>query len=826
MPSVRFRLLTGLKRKIITSARLKGSWDDQGRPATDWGSPRPMTPFQAEDGCPAFFLEVPLQAPAGQLFQWGVIISTATQNDLWGVMPEIRDRNSAQRVLSFVLGPDGQQTVDYYLTDARRVGAQKLSAAGSSTAALRFTVWAPNARQVTALIAKTWNLDDPDRRPLGKTSINVQKIAGGYIDPSSIEERYPLHRQDDGYWATNGAEADLAVFCKFDHRPYMYEVIRDDGSLRYRTDLHSRCQIGAGTFDPKDAAYAGRILDLDGITGCSVVIDPDCVTTNFEERNGLGDVVYPETEWISTEDFWRDEYRPGRPVPRRVEDLVIYELHLGSLGFSHAGPGTLADAMQFVDYLEMLGVNAVELLPLSEFGDGGYNWGYGTSHYFAIEYAGGGRDKFKFFVRECHRRGIAVIVDVVYNHFTFEPERAEEHYDSADDSRNIYYWYEGKPSDYAHPNEGYCQNGSSGRTPRFHEEAVRQMFISSAAVLMEEFHIDGFRVDLTQAMHRDNQLEGADHRAVPDANIFGAKFLRQWCRTLKLLNPEVMLIAEDHTGWPAVLEAPDSGGLGFDATWYADFYHNLSGDTQHGGAAWLLRNAGYGDDRPLAMDTFAGVLGNSGHRVVVYHISHDEAGNSTGTRRTVSTAVNGAPLVGETRRYAEARSRVAAGLSLLSAGTPMFLFGEEVATERTFVYGQILAGKLDFAGLRAGEGQRMFRYYSDLIRLRLAHPGLRSRNIDVLAWHDEHRLIVFHRWNDLGDDLLMVASLNNQAFDRGYTFYQLRIPTGGWREIFNSDAAVYGGNNIGNSGAVLPSSGGTFTCVIPANGLLVFHRDS
>jgi len=694
------------------------------------------------------------------------------------------------------------------------------------------------------VMGKTWDIDDPARAPLsgpGKppTSINVQKIAGGYVEdnpskPQGAVECYAMSPIGDGIWATLADGAGLADFAMFDHRPYIYRIYYNDGSIHYRTDLYSRCQVGAGSTNPQGAVYTGRLLDLDGIVSCSAVVDPENVTQFFEERDDRGNVIFPEKDWLSWEEFWEDEHRPNRPVPHRIEDLVIYELHLGTLGFDHAGPGTLADAMKLVDYLEMLGVNAVELLPLAEFGSGGINMGYGNSHHFAIEFAGGGRDNYKFFIRECHRRGIAVIVDVVYNHYTPNAERAEWQYDAPLPQDNNYYWYEGNWDD-NHPiyftrdgkpfrDGGYCNNGSSGWTPRFWQEAVRQMFISSAAVLVEEFHVDGFRVDLTQAIHRDNTLN-VDGRPIPDANIFGIKFLRQWSRTLKLLNPDVMLIAEDHTGWSAVVEDPDNpGGLGFDVTWYADFYHNLSGETQHGGAAWLLKNAGYGDDRPLAMDTFAGVLRESANRKVVYHISHDEAGNSSGTRRTILTAVNGAPLLGPTRRFAEARSRVAAGLSILSAGTPMFLFGEEVATDTPFTYDHILAGKVDLWGLRAREGRGVFQYYADLCRLRIGHPGLCSRNIDVLYCHNDHRLIAFHRWDNQGDDLLVVVSLNNRPFDRGYVFSGLRIPAGGWQEIFNSDAAAYGGNNVGNSGRTLACNGGQFEAIVPANGVVVFKR--
>ena len=84
----------------------------------------------------------------------------------------------------------------------------------------------------------------------------------------------------------------------------------------------------------------------------------------------------------------------------------------------------MSDAIVFLDHLVDLGVNAVELLPMAEF-SGTVSWGYGDTHHFCIESSAGGRDKYRHFVRECHRRGIAVIQDVVYNHYDFEAERAQ-----------------------------------------------------------------------------------------------------------------------------------------------------------------------------------------------------------------------------------------------------------------------------------------------------------------------------------------------------------------------------------------------------------------
>jgi 1,4-alpha-glucan branching enzyme len=199
-------------------------------------------------------------------------------------------------------------------------------------------------------------------------------------------------------------------------------------------------------------------------------------------------------------------------------------------------------------------------------------------------------------------------------------------------------------------------------------------------------HIDGLRVDLTQAIHRDNALHD-DGRSIGNANIFGQKFLRQWSRTLRMIQPTVMLIAEDHTGWDAVTKPPAEGGLGFDATWEVTFYHNLIGDSDMAGdRARLLKRAGLGGNEVLQMDRFSGALYGSRYKRIVFHESHDEAGNASGTARTMVTAVNGAPLVDATRIAAEARSRVCFGLSLLSAGTPMFFMGEEIGAQKHYTF--------------------------------------------------------------------------------------------------------------------------------------------
>lgn len=820
-----FSYHTGIARELFANPVLAGSWDGAGHFSGQW-SEQQMVRTVGLDGCPTFTAAVHLESEdPHQAFYWGVKLDGPAGAQAWAIPTEEGTPESNSRRRSFTFDSSAEQA--YYFNQSRRLGAQKHGRG------IRFSVWAPNATNVEVCIANLWQKDrdpqtesliDPNRSPAIQSSDRCT-ISGGYIEDGTAAGRHPtwvpfqMTRGEGGIWATDPADGELASFAKFDHVPYMFRVTKHNGRVVYRTDLYSRCQIGFGA-DKPNGSYTGLTRELDGTVSCSVVVDPDTVTAQFFERN------WPETLWTPQDEFFAKEPPHPSLAYLRLQDLVIYELHVGALGFGRGpkDPGTLEDAVNFLDYLEDLGVNAVELLPLSEFGGGGAGWGYATSHYYAIEYGGGGRDNYKWFIRECHKRGIAVILDVVYNHYNHNAERAEWMYDTDSHEKNAYYWYEGGPGDYPEFNGnvpvdqagqgGYVDNMSTGWAPRYWEEIVRGMFVSSAIALVEEFQVDGFRVDQTTSIRSYNKLH-ANGQEVGNANAFGAKLLREFTRSLRFVKPGVKLMAEDHENWDGVTRPPDEGGLGFDAAWYADFYHHLIGDTDKGSDyAKLIKTAALGDDRALAMDKFAGALqATGGGARVVYHESHDEAGNGHLTDRTINVAGS------------EARCRFAAGVTLLSAGVPMFLFGEEVGASKQFLYNKVLENREDYQAMRQGSGRSLFEYYRQLIRLRLNHPGLRSPDIDVVFVHNEHRLIVFHRWGG-GQDFLIVASLNRCAFDQpSYLFHAERIPSGNWREIFNSDAADYGGANVGNYGRAIGNQAGSFECVVPANGVIVFQRE-
>jgi 1,4-alpha-glucan branching enzyme len=348
-----------------------------------------------DDGCPAFEAVVNFDDSAiGEVLRWGVKLDGPLGAGLWGIASEVDDIASKVRERSFTLQA-GVHSEVYYLMHCSRLGA--LPQPGSS--GIRFLLWAPNARSIDVVFA------DP---------------AHGYIadNGAGVVESTAMTPMQGGVW-----QATFADFSQFVGRPYMFRVVKDDGSVAFRTDIYSRKQIGAGNIDPKGEPYLGLPADLDGPPSCSVVCDPHKILLNSGQE-------------MPVDEFWADEFSADHPLPTKLEDLVIYELHVGSLGFGKPNPGTLTDAVAYVDHLVKLGVNAVELMPIAEFEDKA-NWGYGTSHYFAIDEAAGGTDCMRQFVRACHRQGIVVILDVCYNHFDPDGDRIEWAYDSNDPTEHF-----------------------------------------------------------------------------------------------------------------------------------------------------------------------------------------------------------------------------------------------------------------------------------------------------------------------------------------------------------------------------------------------------
>lgn len=867
MLTVDFIYYTGLKNEIFRNAKLVGSWDDQGLYSSRWSSVE-MKKVILEDGCPGFQATVRFdESQLGYLFFWGVLADGPSGTNNWAINLEVNDHNSNARYVTFTLTKD-ITIQSYYFTNCRRLGSNKKYVNPIArnrelvNPSISFSVWAPNAQAVNLVFG---NRKDG--------YINVDgKINSVLVDPHGVKSGpYSLRKEIvnnlwTGIWTIDSTDnAKLSQYDYFDHEPYMFEIIKDNGQKAYRTDIYSRCQIGSGNYDPVRSNYDSTLEDdkgiyigtrdrLDGTVSCSVIINPELIAKEFREVDGNGNVVWPESKWESEEDFWRNEFDPHRPIPTRIEDLTIYEFHVNGLGYkmddpsTYLKPGNLQDAINHLDYMVELGINCVEVMPLQEY-EASAAWGYGTSHFFTLEYSVGGRDQYKHFVRACHQRGIAVILDVVYNHYHHFAERAQRNYDSVTVNKDIYHWYEGKPEDYSFERGGYIDNYSTGDAPAYWNNFVRQQFISSAAVQVSEFHIDGFRVDQVTSIIESPKVRGNQSLPTEHIKSFGKKFLREWSTTVKMIKPSCFLIAEDHLEesnefFEKVTMPLDVGGLGFGSRWYSKFYHHLIGDTHDGETdfANIIKTAGIGDKRALAMEILMKRLLEGVPKKVFYSESHDEAGNSEnkGNRsmRTIAAAVNGIEHLSILARpFAEARCRFAFAMTILTPSIPMFFMGEEIGASKIYRYYPLeeqlksreqhedgfLFNREDFYKEYKGNGKYLFRFYQDIIKFRNQNSCIRYGSLKYVHVHNDNRTLAFLRSYD-NEECLIVGCLNNSHFSFGYTINSSNITPGRWREVFNSNSAIYGGDDMGNGGRVIFSNAGSFNCIIPKNSVMIFVK--
>jgi 1,4-alpha-glucan branching enzyme len=327
--NVNFTFHSGVKRNLFRNVRLSGSWNAAGKFSSQW-TQVPMTTTQDETGCTAFKARVSLDAAeTGTIFQWGVIADLAGAPNTWVIVTEGPDQNSDQRYRTFTLSAAVTQQ-DYWFVTGRRFGAQKWAPSGSPTLGLRFSIWAPHARKVEVVFA-----------PFDLTS----GIPTGYIsdDGTGIDSTapvIPLASKGGGVWESDFTTTpSLSNFATYFNRLYMYRITNEQGTVAYRVDIFSRNQVGHGANNPNGAHYSGSYIELDGIVSCSVVSDPDQVTQDFNDTGIIKQSLIPAAE------FWASEYTAGKLPPQNPDNLVIYELHVGSLGFPSTSAGTFADAV-------------------------------------------------------------------------------------------------------------------------------------------------------------------------------------------------------------------------------------------------------------------------------------------------------------------------------------------------------------------------------------------------------------------------------------------------------------------------------------------------
>lgn len=354
--------------------------------------------------------------------------------------------------------------------------------------------------------------------------------------------------------------------------------------------------------------------------------------------HGPSEVVSPDFDW--TDDDWNGV---------STDDLIIYELHIGS--FTEAG--TFDAAIDRLDELVDLGITAVELMPVAD-SAGRWNWGYDGVCLFAPHREFGTPDSFRRFVDKAHAKGLAVILDVVYNHLGPEGN----------------YWAEFGP--YMSTKHMTAWGAGPNFDDPQHGVALRRFFVANVIHWFDEYHLDGLRVDAIHCMADDS-----DRHIVAEM----ATAAREWS---KQTDRPAMLIAETNVYDHEMVRPIRDGGIGFDAQWCDDLLHSVFAVVRPGEQLCHREYAPGADlDQTLRMGyVYQGTLGEHRHRrplaerveteSMIYSIqNHDFIGNHPlGMRLHQLTSI-------ETQK-------AAAALLMLLPPIPMIFMGEEFACDHPF----------------------------------------------------------------------------------------------------------------------------------------------
>jgi 1,4-alpha-glucan branching enzyme len=486
-------------------------------------------------------------------------------------------------------------------------------------------------------------------------------------------------------------------------------------------------------------------------------------------------------------------------------ELVIYEMHMATFPDNPCSKENLfAAATADLDHLADLGVNAVHILPMGEF-PGDDSWGYNPAFPFAIESAYGRGADLKSFIDAAHSHGIAVIMDVVYNHFG-QPDEGTWQFDpwipqwEGQDMGGVYYYPDWRAR---------TPWGAKNR-PDYGRSEVRDFIRDNALMWLHEFRADGLRFDAVSFIRT---VDGRDEAPGSPADLGSGWNLLKWIHdSIRSEIPWKLTIAEDLQNNSWVTKSTGEGGAGFASQWEAGFVH-------------AIRDAVIAPfDEYRNLNAVAGSIsfrynGDPFQRVI-YSESHDEAAHSNNKKRLVDAIAPGDAGGWHARK----RSTLAMAVVMTSPGIPMIFQGQEI--NEWVPFGD--RNRIDWTKLNTYRG--IFLLHRDLIRLRRNWfnntRGLGGQHVNVFHIGQDG-VIAYHRWRDggPGDDVVVILNFSV----RTYTDYRIGLPREGqWHVRFNSDWTGYGpdfqdtpsfgpwaeGNGMHALGASGRLSLGPYTCLI------------
>jgi maltooligosyltrehalose trehalohydrolase len=496
--------------------------------------------------------------------------------------------------------------------------------------------------------------------------------------------------------------------------------------------------------------------------------------------------VHGPSQLVDPAFAWEDECWSGLPL----QHYIIYEVHVGTF----TPEGTFEAIIPRLEWLKELGVTAIELMPVAQF-PGTRNWGYDGVAPFAVQDSYGGNEGLKKLVDACHQAGLAVILDVVYNHLGAEGN---------------YLW------DYGPYFTDRYQTpwGSAVNFDGPGSDQVRRYFIENAVYFLRDFHIDALRLDAIHAMLDFSALNFLEEMAaVVD-------------REAVHLNRRVYLIAESDLNDARVVRSRENHGYGLDAQWSDDFHHALhvllTGETQgyyrdfvdESGAEPLQFLVKALTEGYVYSGQFSPVRGRRhgnpsreipAHRFIVCIQNHDQVGNRMeGKRLTTLTSWQ--------------RVKLGAAVLLLSPYIPLLFMGEEYGETAPFLYfadhtdaylvemvregrkrefAEFMLGeppdpyaeetfqraKLNHALAEEGEHRALRELYRTLIHLRKTLPALELLSRENMAVHafEQEQVLLLRRWFG-ANQVCAVFNFSQEACT-----LQLPIPAGRWDKLTDSD---------------------------------------
>jgi len=474
---------------------------------------------------------------------------------------------------------------------------------------------------------------------------------------------------------------------------------------------------------------------------------------------------------------WKDAQWMEARLSREVltEPLSIYEVHLGSWkrvpdeGGRWLTYSELAD--QLLAYVKEMGFTHIELMPVVEHPFDG-SWGYQSTGYFAPTRRFGPAEEFMAFVDACHQANIGVIMDWAPAHFPDDPHGLA--------------WFDGTHLfDHSDPRMGYHPEWKS-RIFNYGRIEVRNFLINSALMWFDRYHIDGLRVDAVASMlyldYARKSGEWVPNEFGGNENLAAVEFIKELNIMVHQEHPGTMMLAEESTAWPGVSRPTYVGGLGFTFKWNMGWMHDtlnyFSEDPVH-------RRYHHNDV------TFGLVYAFTENFVLV--LSHDEVVHG---KKALLDKMPGDPW----QRFANLRSLY--GHMWAHPGKKMLFMGCEIGQWWEWNHEDSLQWHLlDYEPHRG-----LQQYVADLNRLYVKEPALHQVDFDWTGfqWIDLHdsdqsTLSYIRRAKDQADQIVCVFNFTPVPREG----YRLGVPMGGhYQELLNSDAAIYGGSNMGNAGGV------------------------